>query len=156
MAIATDACGRDLRARERRTAIRGVRPLIGRQHVLGHAMIDADHLAIADWWLRTVNCEPIQFEFFVARLRRLMQRHFDHEAMLMEEAGGRMCACHDHEHQMLLALCDRAWALGPAHWPRARSLLRTRLPRLVREHIICMDQLTVLFINSQEKIVGAR
>ena len=156
MAIALGAGSRSLRARERRTAIPAARPLIGRHHLLGHAVIDADHLAIAEWWLRTVDCEPIQFEFFVARLKRLMQQHFDHEATLLEEAGGRMCGCHDREHQMLLALCDRARALGGAHWPRARSLLRTRLPRLVREHIIYMDQLTVLFINSRETIAGAR
>ena len=154
MVIATDAGGRNPRARARRTAIPGVRLLIGRLHLLGHALIDADHLAIADWWLRTVNCEPIQFVFFVARLRKLMQQHFDHEATLMEEAGGQMCRCHDQEHQRLLALCDRARALGRSHWPKARSLLRTQLPRLVREHIICMDQLTVLFINSREKIAG--
>jgi hemerythrin len=154
MAIGTNAGGGNPPVRERQTVIRDVRPLIGRLHLLGHEVIDADHLAIADWWFRTVNCEPIQFEFFVARLKKLMQRHFDHEAMLMEEAGGRMCRCHNQEHEMLLALCDRARALGRSHWPRARSLLRTHLPRLVREHIICMDQLTVLFINSQEKIAG--
>jgi hemerythrin len=135
--------------------IRRVRPLIGPPHLLGHDMIDADHLAIADWWLRTVNCEPIQFEFYQARLKRLMRQHFDHEAMLMEEAGGRMCKCHDLEHQMMLALCERVSALGRSRWQKAQSLLRTELPRLVREHIISMDQLTVLFINSQDKLVRA-
>jgi hypothetical protein len=33
------------------TAIRTPRPLIGRQHVLGHEVIDTDHLAIAGCWL---------------------------------------------------------------------------------------------------------
>ena len=135
--------------------IRRVRPLIGPQHALGHDTIDADHLAIADWWLRTVNCQPVQFEFYLARLKRLMRQHFDHEAMLMEEVGGRMCKCHDQEHQMMLALCERVSALARSRWQRAQSLLRTELPWLVREHIISMDQLTVLFINSQKKLVRA-
>jgi hemerythrin len=152
MAIAMNPGGGDPSTRARQTVIRSVRPLIGRAHVLGHAVIDADHLAIGEWWLRTVSCEPIQFEFFIARLKRLMRQHFDHEVMLMEEAGGRMCKCHDQEHQMLLALCDRASVLGRSRWQKARSLLRTELPKLVREHIISMDQLTVLFINSQDKI----
>jgi hemerythrin len=103
------------------------------------------YLAIADWWHRTVNYEPIQFEFYVARLKRLMRQHFAHEAMLMEEAGGRMRKCHDQEHQMLLAICESASRLGQSRWKKARSLLRRELPRLVREHIISMDQLTVLF-----------
>ncbi len=55
---------------------------------------------------------------------------------------------------MLLALCDRASALSRTRWQRAQSLLRTELPKSVREHIISMDQLTVLFINSQGKIDG--
>jgi len=124
--------------------------------VLGHDGIDADHSAIADWWLRTANCEPIQFEFLVARLKKLMERHFDNEAMLMEEAGSRMCECHDQEHQMLLELCDRVSALSRFRWQKARSLLRTELPRRVREHIISMDQLTVLFINSRAEIARVR
>jgi len=69
----------------------------------------------------------------------------------MQQAGGRMCECHRQENQMLLALCDRASALSRAHWHKARSLLRTDLPKLVREHIISMDQFTVLFINSQDR-----
>jgi len=128
--------------------------LIGRQYALGHDVIDADHFAIADWWLRTVTCEPVQFAFFMARLRKLLQTHFDHEAWLMQEAGGRMCECHNQEHRMLLTLCDQATALGRARLKTAQSLLRTKFTKLVREHIISMDQLTVLFINSQDKIAG--
>jgi len=127
---------------------RSARPLIGRQHTLGHAVIDTDHREIADWWHRAVNCEPIQFSFFVARLKKLMRDHFDHEAALMEWAGGRLCECHRREHQMLLDLCDRAAVLSRSNWRKARALLRTELPRLVREHIISMDQLAVLFINT--------
>lgn len=131
---------------------RSIRPLIGRLHTLGHDVIDTDHQAIADWWLQTITCEPIQFAFFMARLKKLMQMHFDHEAMLMEEAGGRMCECHSQEHRMLLALCDQASALSLSRWRKAQSLLRTELPKLVREHIISMDQLTVLFINTHGEV----
>jgi len=124
------------------------RRLLGTRYALGHDAIDADHKAITQWWLRTVDCEQIQFSFFVARLRKLMRDHFDREAGLMEQAGGRLCDCHRREHQMLLDLCDRATTLSGDDWRKARSLLRTQLPRLVREHIISMDQFAVLFINA--------
>jgi len=87
-----------------------VHALIGRQHTLGHDVIDSDHMAIADWWLRAVNCEQIQCAFFIARLKKLMQDHFHHEAALIQGAGGRLCDCHRREHQMLLDVCDRAIA----------------------------------------------
>lgn len=125
--------------------------MIGRQYTLGHDVIDTDHFAIADWWLRTVTCESIQFAFFMARLKKLMRTHFDHEALLMREAGSQMCECHSQEHRVLLALCDQATALGHTNLRTAQSLLRTKFPKLVREHIISMDQLTVLFINSHDK-----
>lgn len=123
-------------------------PLIGPKHALGHAQIDADHSAIADAWLRAVSCEPIQFPFLIARLRKLMQTHFDNEARLMQSAGGTLCACHRNEHRAMLGLCDQAAALSPDKWRRAQSLLRRRLPRMMRSHIACMDQIAVLFINA--------
>jgi hemerythrin len=126
--------------------------LLKRHHVLGHAAIDADHAEMAQWWLRTVSCEPLQLAFFIARLKKLMLNHFDREAALMEEAGGRLCECHRREHRMLVALCDQATVLARRNGRKARSLLRVELPRLVREHIICMDQLTVLFINTHGEI----
>jgi hypothetical protein len=43
--------------------IRPVRPSLGRQHALGHGVIDSDHLAIADWWQQTARCQPFQFAF---------------------------------------------------------------------------------------------
>jgi len=72
----------------------------------------------------------------------------------MEHAGGRMCPCHSQEHQMFLALCDEPNALKRSHWRKAQSLLRTKLPKLVRQHIISMDLLTVLFINTSGKIAA--
>jgi hemerythrin len=124
------------------------RPLIGKRHELGHDAIDLDHRAMADCWHRAVSCEPMQLELLVARLKRLMRDHFDREAALMEQAGGKLCECHRREHQMLLDLCDEARMLGRRNYRRAQSLLRSKLPKLVREHIICMDQLAVLFINT--------
>jgi hypothetical protein len=56
-----------------------------------------------------------------------------------------------HKMRMLLTLCDRATALGHAHLTAAQAVLRTKSPKLVREHIISMNQLTVLFINSRGK-----
>ena len=129
-------------------AARAVGPLIGKSHELGHDAIDREHQAIADCWHRAVTCEPMQLEFMAARLRRLMRNHFDHESALMQRAGGGLCECHRREHQMLLDLCEQARTLRLRDWRGAQSLLRNRLPRLVREHIICMDQLAVLFINT--------
>jgi hemerythrin len=124
------------------------RPLIGCQHTLGHRLIDTDHMAIAHWWQRVVECDPLQSIFFIARLKKLMRDHFDHEVLLMARAGGRLCECHQKEHQQWIDVCDQAQALSGINWRKARSLLRTDLPRPVREHVISMDQLTVMFINA--------
>jgi hemerythrin len=124
------------------------RQLIGRQHTLGHQLIDTDHMAIAHWWQRVVQCDPVESTFFIARLKKLMRDHFDHEALLMAQSGGRLCECHQKEHQQWIDVCDQAQALSGISWRKARSLLRTDLPRLVREHVISMDQLTVIFINT--------
>jgi hemerythrin len=125
-----------------------VRPMIGAKHALGHAVIDFDHQAIADWWFRLVHCNEIQFPFFMARLKKLMTTHFAHEAALMQHAGGMLCACHRHEHNLLLELCDQADGESRRNWRRAQGLLRIRFPKMMRDHIISMDQLTVLFIHA--------
>jgi hemerythrin len=132
----------------RSTAKRAVRPLLGKQHALGHEAIDRENRAIADWWLRAVNCEEIQFPFFLARLKKLLRTHFDHEAALMRQAGVPLCECHAREHRLLLELCDTGTALSRRNWRRANSLLRNKFPKLLREHIIGMDALAVLFINT--------
>jgi hemerythrin len=134
---------------------RPVRPLIGRQHALGHEVIDLDHKAIADWWFRVAACEPIQFPFFLARLKKLLSSHFDHEAALMQQAGGILCACHRREHQMLLDLCDQAAAESRQNWRRTQTLIRNRFPKLVRDHIISMDQSAVLFIHTNRQTARA-
>jgi hypothetical protein len=73
----------------------------------------------------------------------------------MEQAGGHLCQCHWREHQALLAFCDRAAGLGRHDWRHARSLLWTSFPRLIREHIDCMDQIAVLFINTNSGLHAA-
>jgi hemerythrin len=124
--------------------------MLAKLHELGHAAIDLDHRAVAECWGRTVDCRPIELPFFLARLRKVMSRHFDHEALLMSRAGGRLCEFHRREHGMLLALCDEARALTERDPRRARALLRNKLARLFREHIISMDQCAVLFIHSRD------
>ena len=123
-------------------------PLIKPRYMLGHEIIDFDHIAIAKGWFRAVHCEVIQFPFFVARLKKLMRGHFDHEAELMGLAGGSLCCCHRREHQALLEFCDEAAALNERNPRKAATLLRSQFPKLFRNHIIESDSLAVLFIHS--------
>lgn len=134
---------------------RVVRPLIGRCHALGHAVIDLDHAAIGDWWIRVVGCEQVEFPFFLARLKMLLRSHFDHEGALMREAGGLLCPHHRREHQMLLDLCDEAAGEAERDWRRAQALLRSRFAKLIREHILSMDQCAVMFLNTHEQACQA-
>lgn len=127
---------------------RSMRPLIGKNHEVGHAVIDSDHLVVAECWKQAVSCEPIQLPFQIARLKKLMRNHFDREAALMKGAGGELCACHRQQHNALLGLCDRASALSSHKARKAQTLLRYQFPKLIREHINCMDQIAALFINT--------
>lgn len=123
------------------------RTLIGPNHALGHAEIDSDHFAIADYWLQLTQCEPIAIAFHIARLRKRMRNHFNHEAALVEAAGRRLWQDHKGEHDEMLRLCDEAYELSAQNRRAARALLRSRLPRMMRNHIICMDQIAVLMIK---------
>ncbi len=136
-------------------ARRSARPLIGKTHEVGHEVIDTDHQALAECWKLAVSCEPIQLPFYAARLKKLMRSNFDREAELMKRAGGELCACHRQQHGILLDLCDRANALSSRNWRKAQSLLRYQLPKLVREHINCMDQIAALFINANSTARGS-
>ncbi|HEY2134951.1 MAG TPA: hypothetical protein VGH49_03630 [Xanthobacteraceae bacterium] len=124
------------------------RPLIEARHALGHAKIDADHFDIADYWLQAMSCESIAIPFFIARLRKRMRNSFNDEAGLVEAAGSWLGRAHQWEHAAMLELCDAAYELSKSDRRGARALLRKRLPRLMREHIICMDQVAVLVINT--------
>jgi hypothetical protein len=122
-------------------------PLIGKRHALGHHQIDTDHLAIASWWMRVTQCAPVSLPFHILGLRKVMRDHFARETALVEAAGTHFCACHQNEHGVLLELCDDAYALTRHNLRAARSLLRTRMPRLMRDHINIMDQIAVLIIR---------
>ena len=104
------------------------RTLIGGHHALGHAEIDLDHFAIAECWLRTMDCGALELPLRIARLRKSMRTHFDHEENLVEAAGATFCACHRREHDTLLGLCDDAYALSEHDWRGARAILRTEMP----------------------------
>jgi hemerythrin len=125
-----------------------IRPLIGERYILGHDLIDSDLKAIADGWSRAVTCEQIQFPFLLARMKKLMRSHFSHEAVLMRSSGGMLCECHQREHGVLIELCDKAAAQSVNNWRRTQSLLRNKFPKLIRDHIAGMDQIAVLFINT--------
>lgn len=130
-----------------------VHPLISERHLLGHEWIDRDLRAIADGWLRAVTCEPIQFPFFIARMKKLMRLHFDQEESLMRSSGGTLCECHHREHRMLIDVCNEAYASSVKNWQRTQSLLRNRFPKLIRDHIAGMDQIAVLFIDANHGVV---
>jgi hypothetical protein len=126
-------------------------PLIGQRHLLGYEWIDRDLRAIADGWHSTVTCEPIQFLFLMARMKKLMRLHFGREASLMQSAGGVLCECHESEHRMLIDVCNEASAHSAKNWRRTQSLLRNRFPKLIRDHIALMDQIAVLFIEANKR-----
>lgn len=124
--------------------------LIGDGHALGHPQIDSEHFAIADCWSRSIRANPVGLPLAVARLRKVMRRHFEHEAELIEAAGVTFCACHRVEHDTMLALCDDAYGLAERDWRASQVLLR-KLPRLMKDHIICTDQIAVLMIQAAER-----
>ena len=74
----------------------------------------------------------------------------------MHSSGGMLCKCHQSEHLTLLDLCDQAAALSTTNWRRTQSLLRIKFPKLIREHINGMDQIAVLFINSNMKAASGQ
>ena len=130
------------------TLHRGNPPLIGRRHALGHPGIDTGHRAIADWWMKATQCEPIALPFHIAALRKAMRSHFRREAALVAAAGTPLCCDHRREHDDMLELCDDAHRLSSRNQRSARALLRNRLPRLMRDHIDTMDQIAVLIIRA--------
>ena len=133
------------------TVHRIARTLIRPSHALGHAEIDSDHFAIAEYWLQLTCCEPIAIPFHIARLRKRMRDHFSREAGLVEATGLRLSLSHHGEHDEMLWLCDEAYRLSDRDRRAARALLRTKLPRLMRSHIICMDQIAVLMMTTAAK-----
>ncbi len=125
-----------------------VRPLINTQHSLGHDVIDNEHALIGDYWLKTVNCGRLEMPLHLARLKKAMARHFEHEAELMSATGRGLCLRHRAEHGSLLDMCARAAALYEQDWRKTRALLRNEFARKLREHIVSMDLCTVLILNT--------
>ncbi len=119
---------------------------------LGHEVIDSDHMEISNCWYRTVNCGPLQFPFLIARMKKMMQKHFAREAEIMRRFDRSLPVCHQTEHDLLLRFCDNAAKLSQYSWAKAQQLLRHDFPRHVREHIICMDQLVVLCVNTHGEL----
>ena len=95
--------------------------LIGDSHALGHPQIDMEHFAISDCWSQAIRAEPIGLQLTIARLRKVMHGHFDHEAKLIEAAGTPFCGCHRDEHDEMIGLCDDAYALATRDWRASRS-----------------------------------
>lgn len=127
------------------------RPLLTRRHELGHPLIDREHALISDYWLRTVDCSPLEFPLHLARLKRAMTQHFAHETELLTAAGKGLCIRHHADHGSLLKLCAEAAALYEQDWRRTRALLRNEFAKKLREHITSMDVCTVLMLNTAEK-----
>lgn len=125
-----------------------IRPLIDRRHYLGHPAIDADHAAIGDLWLHAVQAGRLELPLHLARLKKALQKHFEHEAALLAKAGRSLCPGHQEEHNSLLKLCSEASNLCQYDWRKSRSLLRNKLARVMREHIISMDLCAVLTLRT--------
>jgi hemerythrin len=123
---------------------------------LGHEAIDSDHMEISDCWYRAVNCGPLQFPFLIARMKKLMQKHFAREAEIMRRFDRSLPVCHQTEHDFLLRFCDNAAKLSEYSWAKAQQLLRHDFPRQVRKHITCMDQLVVLCVNTHGELGSCR
>ena len=124
-------------------------PLIDRRHRLGHDAIDSDHAALSACWVDAVNCRPIEFPLRLARLKKLMARHFEHESALLVQKGQALCRYHHVEHRMLLELCDQIAACHGRDRQQAQSLLRNQFAERVREHIVTMDQCAVLLMRGE-------
>lgn len=129
--------------------------LIGHQHTLGEAVIDAGYRSVAACWTQAVTCPQLQFPFQIFRLRKLLSVLHEGEQALIEDAGVRLCSCHRDEHDSLLAICQEATRLQGHHWRKAQSLLRRQFRRLFREHIICMDTISVLLIRESRAGISA-
>jgi len=121
---------------------------------LGHEVIDSDHMEISNWWFRVVNCVPLQFPFLIARMKKLMEKHFAREAEIMRCFDMTLCACHQKEHDALLQFCDDAAKVSQYNWALTQRALRRDFPRHIREHIVCRDQLLVLCVNTNGEMTS--
>lgn len=122
--------------------------LVGNQRALGEVVIDGGYRSVAECWWHATTCDELHFPLLNARLRKVLTTLHDNERALVERTGSTLCGCHKEEHEALLTVCREAQDLETCNWRRARSLLRYQFRKLFREHMICMDSVTVLFIRT--------
>lgn len=125
-----------------------IKPLINDRLLLGHPVIDSELADIGRHWFRAVSCEALELPLHLARLRRVMARHFDHEAELIAQTGRGLCAHHRADHKSLLDVCGEAAALCDLNMRKSRSIIRTTLAKMIRQHIIYSDQCAVLIMHT--------
>lgn len=101
-----------------------------------------------DLWQKAVGCKRHEFPLHLARLKKAMTRHFEHEAALLAEVGQNLCVSHQAEHDALLQQCAEASRLYAADWRKAQSHLRNTFAKMVREHVASMDLCAVLTIRT--------
>lgn len=63
--------------------------------------------------------------------------------------------CHQTEHDLLLPFYDNAAKLSEYSWAKARQLLRHDFPATF-VHVICMDRLVVLYVNTHGELGSCR
>jgi hemerythrin len=125
-----------------------IKPLINRRLLLGHPVIDLELAEIGRHWLRAVSCEALEFPLNLARLRKVMARHFEHEAELIAQTKRGLCTHHQADHKSLLDVCGEASALYDLNLRKSRSLIRHTLAKMMRQHIIYSDQCAVLIMHT--------
>lgn len=125
-----------------------IKSLIDQRHCLGHPAIDSDHAIIGELWLHAVDASQLEMPLHLARLRKSLKRHFEHEAALLAEVGQSLCRGHQAEHDALLQLCSEASDICGQDWRKSRSLLRNRLAHMLRGHIMSMDLCAVLTLHT--------
>ena len=124
-------------------------PLVDRRHRLGRDVIDSELVALSSCWLHAVNSVPLEFPLRMARLKKLMRMHFDHESALLAELGYALCRYHRNEHRMLLKLCDQILTFHERDWKKAQSLLKRKFSSYFANTL--SRWINVLFCSSRPK-----
>ncbi len=130
---------------DRRRRARPVRRL-----TVGHDAIDADHDAIAECCSEIAEATSTALEFQLHRLRTLLANHFQHEELLLRQAGSRLCDCHTRDHALFLELCDKAILENRGQRKNSRRMILRELLPALREHIAFRDQLIALHLNTMD------
>lgn len=118
--------------------------------VVGHSAIDADHEAILKCCNEIAAATSNALEIQLHRLRSLLSNHFQHEELLLKQAGSKLCGCHVRDHALFLELCDKAIEANRQKHSESRELILRELLPTLQEHIAYRDQLIALHLNSIE------